>query len=404
MSPFFIYLFEVSVCLGAFYLLYITAFAGQRYFQLNRWYLNLGLVLSFIIPATEFSTPVTGIPGFYTALLEQITVTQGATEPAASTLDFNTVIWVVYLSGVLLLSIRLLIQLTGVVKLIRSADAITAESGYSLVNIADEEIVGSFFRYILWGHQSNLNSSEARLIIDHEAVHARQGHSFDVMMFELTGIILWFNPFIHLLKNAVNVNHEYIADQVVAQFGRQQYIRLIAARALSSQGIGLTSSFNSSQIINRLKMLKTNTTRSTITRYLLVTPVLLLLIAVFSCETGMELQEEQPSSTVEGEIFTKVDQGPEFPGGITTFYDYVGDNLKYPEEARKKGIEGKVFIEFVVDKSGRVNDTKILRGISPDCDAEALRVIANSPKWLPASHNDHVVNVRMVMPIMFKLD
>ena len=150
-------------------------------------------------------------------------------------------------------------------------------------------------------------------------------------------------------------------------------------------------------------MLKTNTTRSTITRYLLVTPLLLLLFAVFSCENGMA-QQEEPSSTIKGEIFTEVDEVPSPQGGMTQFFHYVQENLKYPDEARNNGIEGKVFIEFVVDKSGKVHDAKILRGIGNGCDAEALRVIANSPDWNPGVNNGQVVNVKLVMPLTFKLD
>lgn len=402
MSSFFIYLIEVSVCMASFYLLYVLAFAKQRFFQLNRWYLIFGLLLSFIIPALHFSTSVTGIPNIYSALLEQITVTGGLDESVVPSLELITLVWIIYLSVVFVLTVRLLSQLTSVVKLIISNNSISPGNGYLLVHLGQEEFIGSFFRYILWGNQNSLSEAEARLIIEHEAVHVRQGHSYDVIMFEIIGIILWFNPFVYLLKKAISVNHEYIADQAVAQSEPQKYINLIATQALSTNGIQLTSSFNSSQIINRLKMLRTNTTRSTITRYLLVTPLLLLLIAVFSCENGMA-QQEDPSSTIKGEIFTEVDEVPSPQGGMTEFFYYVQENLKYPNEAKKNGIEGKVFIEFVIDKSGNVHDAKVLRGIGNGCDAEALRVISNSPNWNPGVNKGQAVNVKLVMPISFKL-
>ena len=403
MSNFFIYIVEVSVCLVAFYLLYASAFSKQRFFQLNRWYLIFGALLSFIIPTLQFNTSITNMPVMYRTLLEQITINGVLSESAVPSLGLNTVILIIYLSGVAVLAVRFLSQLTGIFNLIRSATSTSAGNGYSLVYLSQAEFIGSFFRYILWSSQNSLTDAEARLVIEHEAVHARQGHSYDVMLFEIIGIILWFNPVIYLFKKAISANHEYIADQAVAQSGPQEYINLIATKALSTNGIQLTSSFNSSQIINRIKMLKTNTTRSTITRYLLVTPLLLLLFAVFSCENGMA-QQEEPSSTIKGEIFTEVDEVPSPQGGMTQFFHYVQENLKYPDEARNNGIEGKVFIEFVVDKSGKVHDAKILRGIGNGCDAEALRVIANSPDWNPGVNNGQVVNVKLVMPLTFKLD
>lgn len=403
MSSFFIYLVEVSVCLIAFYLLYASAFSKQRFFQLNRWYLIFGALLSFIIPALQFNTAVTDMPAMYNALLEQITITGVLNESVPPSLGLNTVIWLIYLSGVAVLAVRFLSQLTGILSLIRSATSTSAGKGYSLVYLRKAEFIGSFFRYILWSDQNNLNNTEARLVIEHEAVHAREGHSYDVMMIEVIGIVLWFNPFIYLFKKAISVNHEYIADQAVAQSEPQKYINLIATQALSTNGIQLTSSFNSSQIINRIKMLNTNTTRSTITRYLLVTPLLLLLFAVFSCENGMA-QQEDPSSTVTGEIFTEVDEVPSPQGGMTQFFHYVQENLKYPDEAKKNGIEGKVFIEFVVDKSGKINDAQILKGIGNGCDAEALRIVANSPNWNPGSKNGQIVNVKLVLPLTFKLN
>lgn len=401
MSNFFMYLIEVSVCLATFYLLYAVAFSKQQFFQLNRWYLILGLLLSFIIPAIQFRTSVTGIPNMYGALLEQITVTGRLSESVVPSIELNTVIWLIYLSGVLILSIRFIAQLTGIVKLIRSATSISSRNGYTLVNIGKEEFIGSFFRYILFSNQNRLSEAEAQLVIDHEVVHARQGHSYDVMLFEMIGIILWFNPFVHLFKKAISVNHEYIADQAVAQSEPQEYINLIATQALSTNGIRLTSSFNSSQIINRIKMLKTNTTRSTITRYLLVTPVLLLLFAVFSCKTMTAPQEDPKPTSLDEETFTIVENQPTFPGGIAEYYTYVQENLKYPDKARKKEVSGKVFVQFVVDKSGEIRDTKVLKGIGYGCDEEALRVIGDSPNWIPGSQRGKNVNVRMVLPITF---
>jgi TonB family protein len=103
------------------------------------------------------------------------------------------------------------------------------------------------------------------------------------------------------------------------------------------------------------------------------------------------------------EIFTVVDDQPEPVGGMQAYYEYVAKNLSYPEEARKLGIEGRVFIEFIVSKDGSITNVKCIKGIGDLCDSEAVRVISNSPAWIPGKQKGGNVNVRMILPITFKL-
>ncbi len=103
------------------------------------------------------------------------------------------------------------------------------------------------------------------------------------------------------------------------------------------------------------------------------------------------------------EIFVIVENMPEPKEGMQTFYEYIGKNLKYPEEARKAGIEGKVFVQFTVTKDGSLTDIKVLKGIGHGCDEEAIKVLQNAEKWKPGAQRGKVVNVRMSLPIVFKL-
>ncbi|KAA9345559.1 energy transducer TonB [Adhaeribacter soli] len=102
-------------------------------------------------------------------------------------------------------------------------------------------------------------------------------------------------------------------------------------------------------------------------------------------------------------IFVSVEQSPEFPGGFNVMYEYFGKSIIYPPAAQKNKIEGRVMAQFVVWKDGLIKEPKILRGLSPEIDAEALRVIKAMPKWKPGKQNGREVNVRMVIPINFKL-
>jgi len=112
----------------------------------------------------------------------------------------------------------------------------------------------------------------------------------------------------------------------------------------------------------------------------------------------MPVEEE-----VAEDIFTIVEDQPAPIGGMRAFYEFVANNLRYPEEARNAGIEGKVFIEFVISKDGSVTNVKCIKGIGQGCDNEAIRVISISPVWKPGKHEGKNVNVRMILPITFKL-
>ncbi len=121
---------------------------------------------------------------------------------------------------------------------------------------------------------------------------------------------------------------------------------------------------------------------------------------------SIQTTEDNPVQVVKNDndtIYQVVDQMPEFPGGVEAMMKYVGENVKYPEEAKDKEIQGRVFISFVVEKDGSVNEVKVERGIGGGCDEEAVRVISAMPKWKPGKKDGKLVRVSYMMPIVFKL-
>ena len=98
-----------------------------------------------------------------------------------------------------------------------------------------------------------------------------------------------------------------------------------------------------------------------------------------------------------------VEVQPEYPGGINAMYEFIQKNLKYPESAKKKGIEGRVFVQFVVEKDGSLSSFQVLRGVSDDIDAEAVRVLKMMPKWKPGMMDGKPVRVHFTMPFKFQL-
>ena len=104
------------------------------------------------------------------------------------------------------------------------------------------------------------------------------------------------------------------------------------------------------------------------------------------------------------QVFTFAEEQPEPEGGYTAFYKYVEKNLKYPSQARRQNIQGKVFVSFVVERDGSITDVKVTRGIGGGCDEEAERVLRGAPKWKPGKQRHKPVRVKMSIPIGFKLN
>lgn len=101
--------------------------------------------------------------------------------------------------------------------------------------------------------------------------------------------------------------------------------------------------------------------------------------------------------------FITVEDMPVFPGGESAMQKFVADNLKYPESAQKAGIQGRVTIRFIVGKTGEISDVRVIRGIDPECDAEAVRMIQSMPKWTPGKQNGIAVPVYFTLPIVYRL-
>ena len=118
---------------------------------------------------------------------------------------------------------------------------------------------------------------------------------------------------------------------------------------------------------------------------------------------SIKLPTEEKREDEEQVIFQVVEEMPSFPGGMRECMMFLGRNIKYPVLAQKAKIEGRVIVQFVVDKDGSISDTKVVRSVSPELDAEALRVVGLMPKWNPGKQRGKAVAVKYTMPIMFSL-
>ena len=129
--------------------------------------------------------------------------------------------------------------------------------------------------------------------------------------------------------------------------------------------------------------------------------IIMALMAVFglttvSAQKTVVAQKNQ-------KVFDIVEQMPEYPGGQAALFEYLSKNIKYPADAEKKKVEGKVFVTFVVDSDGKITDVSLLKKVFPSLDAEAIRVISAMPNWIPGRQKGQAVRVKYTVPIMFRL-
>ena len=117
----------------------------------------------------------------------------------------------------------------------------------------------------------------------------------------------------------------------------------------------------------------------------------------------VQVQIEEEEDETETQIFTVVENEPEFPGGMEALYKYLAQNIKYPQLARENNITGKVYVTFVVEKDGSIANPKVLRDIGGGCGAEAIRVVKAMPKWNPGKQRGKAVRVQFNLPVNFNL-
>ncbi|WP_337042375.1 energy transducer TonB [Emticicia sp. 17c] len=128
---------------------------------------------------------------------------------------------------------------------------------------------------------------------------------------------------------------------------------------------------------------------------------LFLLIITLGFSVTIAIAQSNPKNN---EVYEQVDQTPEYPGGMPALVDFIGKNLKYPSEAHKNKIEGKVLVKLLIEEDGTISETEIMKGLGHGCDQEVTRVIKLMPKWKPGKKDNAFVRTSLVLPVMFALE
>jgi TonB family protein len=421
------YVWKSAIIMAVFYFVYIVFFRRDKNFTFNRGYLLITPLLSAVIPLANISLQS---PVFTSNLVEKIylpSVIIADLSPSTPSIDSNWpyIVTLFYFSGLVFFSWRLLLQIRRFRKIIAEQRPNNSdEYRFSLIYTDGYMPTGSFLNYIFYDNSRDLNENEKHQILLHEEAHISQHHSYDLLYMELFVIVFWFNPFIRLLRKELQAVHEYLADEAVAAKTENMadYLSVLASQSLSALNLSYYNQFNTSQIFKRMNMLNSNRKRPLIWNLVVTVPIAAVLFVVFGCQTA---DTDQPQSSEnkaaqvigtdelifeesandnqvakEYKVYEDVD---EVPGNIENLYKHIQKSIRYPEEAKKAGVEGKVFVQFIVDKNGKINNVQAIKGIGAGCDEEAVMVIASGPDLTPGIVKGEAVNTRLVIPVAFKL-
>lgn len=416
METYIMYFIKSSVSLFVFYIVYKAFLSRETYFQLNRKYLLVTMILSVVMPFLNFPAYPVEKSQNMIFILDTITISQSQLQQTdLITFNFINILKYVWITGILIFTIRLFLKLFLLLKLIKRFGIIIMNGSY--VVYTDEDYPPfSFFNLIFLN--KNMDQNDIEKVVAHEQIHIMQLHSLDILLTELLFIFQWFNPFVLLYKKSLRETHEFLADHAVISEGYDKigYQQLILSMSFNVRISDLTNNFNASQIKRRIIMMtKMKSGFTAKVKFFLIVPIIVCVVALFACNNNEKtIEQEQDTATeaetevfneiVDGEIFEVVDVQPEFgndPGALARF---IGENMVYPQEAKEKGIQGKVFVSFLVTKTGKISNAEILKSDNELFNAEALRVVRLMPDWKPGKVDGENVHVKFVLPIQFSLN
>ena len=432
--------------MAAFYLFYKLLCSRDTWHRFNRRLLLFILALSAVIPFLYIDIDVAVreasvvVEELASALVndgadaDSMVATAEATPTLWQRIPWQQIPWrgslvIIYLIGLLACVTHFVGSLLSIRRLIRSGKRSELPDG--IVLIAHDKAYGPFswMRYVMASAQ-DLNEN-FDMILAHERAHIRLHHSWDLLFVQLCAMVQWFNPAAWLLKRELEAIHEYEADSATLRegFDARQYQLRLFEEAVGVKFNTITNNFNNCSTKKRIiMMMKRQTSPWARLKALFVLPVAFAAVTVISCTSPKEkkveanqdaAQQEQPTSINEiqvvsyapqpkaeeqGEVFQAVEEAAMFPGGMEAMMKYLQENIKYPEQAKNNGVQGRVIVQFVVNKDGSISNDTVVRSVDPMLDAEAIRVVRNMPNWTPGKQKGEAVRVRFTLPVTFRLD
>ena len=439
MYSFLLYILKVSLSLAAFYLFYKLLCSRDTWHRFNRRLLLCILALSAVIPflyidlgvaVREASVVVEELATAFVLDVEEGNSVNGveATATLWQRIPWQQIPWrgllaTVYLIGLLVCVVHFVGSLLSIRRLIRNGKRSELADGTIL--IAHDKAYGPFswMRYVIASAQDLDENFD--MILAHERAHIRLHHSWDLLFVQLCAIAQWFNPAAWLLKRELEAIHEYEADSATLSqgFDARQYQLRLFEEAVGVKFNTITNNFNNCSTKKRIiMMMKRQTSPWARLKALFVLPVAFATVTVISCTSPKEKKAEanqepasapemqvvsyapQPKEAEQGDVFQVVEEQPMFPGGMGEMMKFLQQNVKYPKEAQDQGVQGRVIVQFVVNKDGSISNDTVVRSVDPMLDAEAIRVVRSMPNWTPGKQRGEAVRVRFTLPVTFRLD
>jgi TonB family protein len=418
MTPFLLYIGRSSLYLALFYAFFLLVMRRTTFFRLNRLLLLAGTLVCFLLPLLRLRT--VEVPFLMAGPL-----TETASEPAltagpsaASPFPYLELLYGIGFLAVLGWTVTAVLRMR---RTIRMGSVQRLADGTKLV--LTEADIPSFS----WGRTIVMSRKDAEqnpVIRLHEEAHIRKVHTLDILLFTAVALVHWFNPLVWITLSELKLLHEYEADDAVLDQGidATQYQLLLVRKAVGDKRFTLANGFQHAKLKNRIDMmLQAPSSGWKRLSWLAILPFLagtmflvnptrakavsmdLESLAARPTETALEAPTA-PEDTTKAVPFNVLDVKPGFNGGDAgEFSKWVNENLKYPKAAYEAGAQGRVTLKFVIGPDGKVGDVKVLRGVNPDLDAEALRVVSSSPDWTPGYINGKPVKVTYTFPVIFQL-
>ncbi|MFY0688918.1 MAG: TonB family protein [Cyclobacteriaceae bacterium] len=395
------YLIELGIIHTLLLLGYLFLLRNEKQYGKMRFFLIGAALAALIIPLLKLTNPF---------LAPQVLVPVSATQ--LLTFDTNTTAemvaetnWMLYIAVGAYLSVSLFFLyrfIESVSDIIRLKQRSHAEKYQFQVIHRVDGIKGSFsfLNWIFLSEEITQDTQDYDIILKHEKAHVKLGHSYDLLFFELLKVCFWWLPFVWYSINELKKIHEYQADAYALKWCNiDHYSSILISSTLKTSGLGLASSFHDSLILKRLKAMKEQKRSLSKWKTGSLTALLTITFMVFACtEQPINAQEK------EDEIFTFVEEWPEYPGGMDALYQYVSQEIKYPKAARTSGVEGQIWVQVIIEKDGRVSNVETVKGIGGGCDEEGERVLKSIEQFKPAKQRGKAVRIRMAFPIVFQIN
>lgn len=544
-----------TVALGVFLVFYHLVLEREKMHQFNRFYLLFSIVISLIIPFVSFEV-IKEIP-VNSSNLQIVNQPMIQMQTVVEETNYKLIfLWSLYVLATLILTFRFGRNIKNFFSKINSNPSVDFKNS-KLILIEEKILPHTFLNYIFINAEDYKNRNIEAELYSHELVHVTQKHTLDILFVEFLKTIFWFNPIFLFYKKAIQLNHEFLADQEIVKTYNDVpfYQNLLLNKASGSQTIYLASNLNFLVTKKRLIMMKKRTSKNTaFLKKIAALPIFIGLISLLCVETiaqetktdagnkktqsasssdkyyantsfifknkgnsifvekkYSELSEQEkklvppppvlvkktpdskeyegfknsenyavwidgkhvPNSdlnkykasnfvsyfnsivhknarsnkfpqryqvtlfTAEGydkaygqnqvggtgtitiiasedtrksktqeeqeketpAAVNENDKKPEFPGGSLEFYKFIGKNFKMPAEASKNKIQGKVYIEFMVEKDGSLSEFKIVKDLGYGIGDEVIQALKLSPTWTPGSENGKPVRVLYRLPV-----